>query len=106
MRRKATQYGAGQTGCEHATATDCHEGLRLGHWTRYPCVGWGSTADDGYGLTVFRVEKVSEVLPANGPFRIPFAKVGNRIRVTGFGGQYQSQYEVMPRFRSDIVALP
>lgn len=129
----------------------------------------GSTGDDGYGLTVFRVASVSDVLPANGipnpvprrvatgevgeategvlvkvsgtitreptndmpygysvfvddgtgetqvfipastgvnPFRIPFAKIGNRIRVTGFGGQYQSQYEVLPRFRSDIVALP
>lgn len=129
----------------------------------------GSTGDDGYGLTVFRVAAVTDVLPAKGaskpvprpvatgdvseategvllevsgivtrgptndmpygysvfvddgsgetqvfipastgvnPFRIPFVNIGKRIRVTGFGGQYQSQYEVLPRFRSDIVELP
>lgn len=152
------------TGGIYVTIAD-NPGLTMGRRVQVT----GSTGDDGYGLTVFRVESVSEVLPANGipkpvprrvatgemgeategvlvkvsgtitrgptndmpygysvfvddgsgetqvfipastgvnPFRIPFAKVGNRIRVTGFGGQYQSQYEVMPRLRSDIVALP
>lgn len=140
-------------------------GLTVGRRVRVT----GSTGDDGYGLTVFRVAAVADVLPAKGatnatpravgtgavseategvlievsgtvtrgptndmpygysvflddgtgetqvfipastgvnPFRIPFVRVGNRIRATGFGGQYQSQYEVLPRFRSDIVELP
>jgi DNA/RNA endonuclease YhcR with UshA esterase domain len=72
----------------------------------------GPTNDMPYGYSVFVDDGTGETqvfMPAStglNPFRISFAKVGNRIRVTGFGGQYKSQYEVMPRFRSDIVALP
>ena len=37
------------------------------------------------------------------PFNIPWVTPGNTIRVTGFGGQFLTQYEVLPRFHGDIL---
>lgn len=72
----------------------------------------GPTDDMPYGYSVFIDDGSGETqvfIPAStgvNPFRIPFVKVGNSIRVTGVGGQYQSQYEVLPRARGDIEKLP
>ena len=72
----------------------------------------GPNNDMPYGYSVFIDDGSGETqvfIPAStgvNPFRIPFLKTGNRIGVTGFGGQYQSQYEVLPRFRADIRKLP
>ena len=72
----------------------------------------GPTDDMPYGYSVFIDDGSGETqvfMPAStgvNPFRIPFLKVGVGIRVTGFCGQYQSQYEVLPRVRADIEKLP
>jgi DNA/RNA endonuclease YhcR with UshA esterase domain len=36
----------------------------------------------------------------------PLFRVGSGIRVTGFGNQYNTSYEVDPRSRRDIQAAP
>ena len=70
------------------------------------------TIDKQYGYSVFINDGSGETqvfIPAStgiNPFRIPFVKVGNCIRVIGFGGQFNTQYEVLPRFRSDIRTIP
>lgn len=70
------------------------------------------TIDAQYGYSVFINDGSGETqvfIPAStgiNPFRIPFMKVDSCIRVIGFGGQYDTQYEVMPRFRSDIRTIP
>jgi DNA/RNA endonuclease YhcR with UshA esterase domain len=35
-----------------------------------------------------------------------YLKAGRRLRATGFGNQYDTTYEVDPRSRRDLVALP
>ncbi len=70
------------------------------------------TNDMPYGYSVFVDDGTGETqvfIPAStgvNPFRLRFAKPGRTVRVTGFSGQYQSQYEVLPRSLSDIVAVP
>ena len=72
----------------------------------------GPTNDMPYGYSVFIDDGSGEtqvwISASTGinPFRIPFMKVDSCIRVIGFGGQYDTQYEVMPRFRSDIRTIP
>jgi DNA/RNA endonuclease YhcR with UshA esterase domain len=72
----------------------------------------GPTNDMPYGYSVFIDDGSGETqvfIPAStgiNPYRIPYAVVGNRIRVVGFGGQFNDQYEVLPRFPSDIQPLP
>jgi DNA/RNA endonuclease YhcR with UshA esterase domain len=68
----------------------------------------GPTKDADFGFSVFVDDGSGETqifIPATtgvNPFKIPWVKPGNRIRVTGFGGQFRTQYEVLPRFRGDI----
>lgn len=72
----------------------------------------GPTNDMPYGYSVFIDDGSGETqvfIPAStgvNPFRIPFAKIGNRIQVTGFCGEYNGQFEVLPRVRADILPLP
>lgn len=37
---------------------------------------------------------------------MPFLQPGQRLQVTGMGGQYDQTYEVMPRFPEDLQPLP
>jgi DNA/RNA endonuclease YhcR with UshA esterase domain len=68
----------------------------------------GPTNDLSFGYSVFLDDGTGETqifIPAStgvNLFDIPFVTPGNRIRVSGFGGQFQAQYEVLPRFRGDI----
>jgi len=68
----------------------------------------GPTDDLPYGYSVFLDDGSGEtqifIAASTGvnPFDIPFVTPGNRIRVSGFSGQFLSQYEVLPRFRGDI----
>lgn len=54
--------------------------------------GYSVFIDDGSGETQVFMPASTGV----NPFRIRLFEVGVGIRVTGFGGQYQSQYEVLP----------
>jgi hypothetical protein len=69
----------------------------------------GPTNDLPFGYSVFIDDGTGETqvfIPAStgvNPFRIPFIEPGRRIRVRGFGGQFRTQYEVLPRIRADIV---
>ena len=60
--------------------------------------GFSVFIDDGSGETQIFIPATTGV----NPFNIPWVTVGNSIRVTGFSGQFLSQYEVLPRFRGDI----
>jgi hypothetical protein len=60
--------------------------------------GFSVFIDDGSGETQIFIPATTGV----DPFNIPWVTVGNTIRVTGFGGQFEAQYEVLPRFRGDI----
>jgi hypothetical protein len=60
--------------------------------------GFSVFIDDGSGETQIFIPATTGV----NPFNIPWVTVGNSIRVTGFGGQFLAQYEVLPRFRGDF----
>jgi DNA/RNA endonuclease YhcR with UshA esterase domain len=60
--------------------------------------GFSVFIDDGSGETQIFIPATTGV----NPFNIPWVIVGNTIRVTGVGGQFRTQYEVLPRFRGDI----
>jgi DNA/RNA endonuclease YhcR with UshA esterase domain len=72
----------------------------------------GPTNDMPYGYSVFIDDGSGETqvfIPAStgvNPYRIPFAKIGSRIQVTGFSAEYNGQFEVLPRVRADIQPLP
>lgn len=57
--------------------------------------------DDGTGQAQVYLNATTNIDP-----RSPTLKPGRRIRVTGFGNQYDTTYEVDPRSREDIEALP
>jgi len=89
--------------------SDLTEGLLLqvsGTVTR------GPTNDMPYGYSVFIDDGSGETqvfIPAStgvNPYRIPFAKIGSRIQVTGFSAEYNGQFEVLPRVRADIQPVP
>jgi hypothetical protein len=69
-----------------------------------------STFDQGFAIQddtagIYISTAFDSGLPATtgvNPFKIPWVKPGNCIRVSGFGGQFRTQYEVLPRFRGDI----
>jgi uncharacterized protein YdeI (BOF family) len=54
--------------------------------------------DDGSGETQIFVNKTTDIDPAQFP-------VGETIRVTGFGTQYEAPYELEPRSRADILKI-
>jgi DNA/RNA endonuclease YhcR with UshA esterase domain len=63
--------------------------------------GYKLYVDDGTGAAQVYLNKSTDINP-----RAPYLKTGQRIRVTGFGNQYNSTYEVDPRDRRDLVPLP
>lgn len=65
--------------------------------------GFAVFIDDGSGETQVFIPASTGI----NPFKIPFIVPGARITVVGFGGQFLSQYEVLPRHRGDIhLATP
>jgi hypothetical protein len=69
----------------------------------------GPTNDLPFGYSVFLDDGTGETqifIPAStgvNPFRIPFVEPGRRIHVRGFSGQFQTQFEVLPRWNGDIL---
>lgn len=57
--------------------------------------GWKVMVDDGTGAVMVFIDAETDVDPAS--FRL-----GESIEVTGFAGQYDDHYEVVPRARSDV----
>jgi hypothetical protein len=57
--------------------------------------------DDGSGAAQIYLNASTDINP-----RAPYLKPGRRLRVTGFGNQYGTAYEVDPRSRKDLVPLP
>jgi DNA/RNA endonuclease YhcR with UshA esterase domain len=65
--------------------------------------GFAVFIDDGTGETQVFIPASTGI----NPFKIPFIVPGARITVTGFSGQFETQYEVLPRHRGDIhLATP
>lgn len=60
--------------------------------------GYSVFIDDGSGETQIFIPASTGV----NPFKIPFIEIGAGIKVVGFSGQFEAQYEVLPRFRGDI----
>ena len=60
--------------------------------------GYSIFVDDGSGETQVFIPATTGV----NPFAIPYVEIGAQIRAAGYSGQFQSQYEVLPRFRGDI----
>jgi DNA/RNA endonuclease YhcR with UshA esterase domain len=65
-----------------------------------PPYGWKVFIDDGSGSVQVYLNASTDIDP-----HAPWFKPGRQIRVTGFGNQYGSTYEVDPRSRRDIRAL-
>jgi hypothetical protein len=63
--------------------------------------GWKVFINDGSGEAQIYLNKSTDI-----DAHAPYLKAGRRIRVTGFGNQYGTAYEVDPRFQRDIVPLP
>lgn len=63
--------------------------------------GYKLFLDDGSGAAQVYLNKSTDINP-----HAPYLKAGRRLRVTGFGNQYNTAYEVDPRSRRDLVPLP
>ena len=63
--------------------------------------GFSVFIDDGSGETQIFIPATTGV----NPFNIPWVTVGNTIRVTGFSGEFDGQFEVLPRFHGDILPV-
>jgi hypothetical protein len=84
---------------------EAREGLLLevaGIITRGPTndlpFGYSLFIDDGTGETQIFIPASTGI----DPFTIPWAVPGEQIRAVGMGGQFLSQYEVLPRHRGDL----
>lgn len=64
--------------------------------------GYSVFIDDGTGETQIFIPASTGV----NPFNLPFIRLGNRITAIGFSGQFNTQYEVLPRRRADIRRAP
>jgi len=65
--------------------------------------GFAVFIDDGSGETQVFIPASTGI----NPFKIPFVVPGAHITVVGFSGQFETQYEVLPRHRGDIhLATP
>jgi hypothetical protein len=68
----------------------------------------GPTDDLPFGYSIFIDDGTGETqifIPAStgiDPFTIPWVAPGERIQAVGMGGQFLSQYEVLPRHRGDL----
>jgi DNA/RNA endonuclease YhcR with UshA esterase domain len=62
--------------------------------------GYKFWIDDGSGPAQIYLNATTDINP-----KAPYFKPGTRLRVTGFGNQYATAYEVDPRSRKDIVVL-
>ena len=63
--------------------------------------GYKLFIDDGSGAAQIYLNKSTDIDPKS-----PLFHVGSRIRVTGFGNQYNSTYEVDPRSQRDLQKAP
>lgn len=63
--------------------------------------GWKMYLDDGTGAALVYLNASTDIDP-----HAPALRKGRRLRVTGFGNQYDTHYEVDPRGRSDLQPLP
>lgn len=60
--------------------------------------GYKVYIDDGSG----EIQIFMSASTAINPYRIPFIEVGEEIEVVGLSSQFLAEYEVMPRFRTDV----
>ncbi|HEX6039782.1 hypothetical protein [Longimicrobium sp.] len=61
--------------------------------------GWKVMVDDGSGAVMVFLDSETDV-------RADVFRPGETVEVTGFAGQYDDHYEVVPRTREDITAVP
>lgn len=60
--------------------------------------GYKVYIDDGSGETQIFMSASTAI----NPYRMPFVAVGEEIEVVGLSSQFLAEYEVLPRFRSDV----
>jgi DNA/RNA endonuclease YhcR with UshA esterase domain len=63
--------------------------------------GYKLWLNDGSGLAQVYLNASTNIDP-----KAPYLKAGKRLRVTGFGNQYDTTYEVDPRSKKDLTPLP
>jgi hypothetical protein len=61
--------------------------------------GWKVMVDDGSGPVLVFVDAESTV-------NVEHFRAGDTVEVTGFAGQYDDHYEVVPRVHTDVRVLP
>ncbi|HEU0302198.1 MAG TPA: hypothetical protein VFR37_22265 [Longimicrobium sp.] len=61
--------------------------------------GWKVMVDDGSGPVLVFVDAESTV-------NVDHFRAGDTVEVTGFAGQYDDHYEVVPRVHTDVRVLP
>lgn len=62
--------------------------------------GYKLFLNDGSGLAQVYLNASTDIDP-----KAPYLEVGQRLRVTGFGSQYDTTYEVEPRSKTDLTPL-
>ena len=62
--------------------------------------GYKVLLDDGSGVVQVYLSASTNIDP-----RAPYLKPGRQLRVTGFGSQYNTTYEVEPRDRRDLEPI-
>lgn len=63
--------------------------------------GYKLYLNDGSGIAQVYLNASTNIDP-----KAPYLKPGKRLRVTGFGNQYDTTYEVDPRSKTDLTPLP
>jgi DNA/RNA endonuclease YhcR with UshA esterase domain len=61
--------------------------------------GWKLMVDDGSGPVLVFVDAETNV-------EVRTLRVGDHVEITGFAGQYDDHYEVVPRAQVDVKVLP
>lgn len=77
------------------------EGTLTGPVQKDAQYGYKVFIDDGTGQAQVYINSTTDIDP-----NAPWLKPGRAIRVTGFGNQYDTAYEVDPRSRKDIRPVP
>ena len=98
---RALRVATGQVGAATAGDLIAVEGTVTQAPQKDAQYGWKMLLDDGSGPVLVYLNASTDIDP-----HAASLKKGRRLRVTGFGNQYDTHYEVDPRERGDLHPLP
>jgi DNA/RNA endonuclease YhcR with UshA esterase domain len=98
---RALRVATGSVGAYTAGDIITIEGVVTAAPEKDASYGWKMYLDDGTGPILVYLNASTDI-----HVHAPYLRKGRRLRVTGFGNQYDTHYEVDPRGRSDIQPLP